>query len=197
MNNFNSSCCNHCRLGTGRLGSDCWTVEVIGTQQLGQVPPVGVHSRPISCDTSELSTHCAVALSYKAITTASRCLAVCLSTHGLDDAVLTHAWMYRVAVAALQDANYSPDTTGMLNQQATWQMLELRPQLQKMLAGSGAKVGPINNVGQQTEDRKVGVRAPPKDSKQKSAAGAALVGGWKSVLAAGVALLMAPALLAV
>jgi hypothetical protein len=80
----------------------------------------------------------------------------------------------------------------MLNQQATWQMLELRPQLQKMLAGSGAKVGPINNVGKKTEDKNV--RVPSKNLR--SAAGAAVAGGWRAVLAACAAVVLAPVLLA-
>lgn len=80
----------------------------------------------------------------------------------------------------------------MLNQQATWQMLELRPQLEKMLAGSGAKVGPINNVGTRTDGKNVGV--PSKN--YRSAAGAAMAGGWRAVLAACAAVLLAPVLLA-
>jgi hypothetical protein len=80
----------------------------------------------------------------------------------------------------------------MLNQQATWQMLELRPQLQKMLAGSGAEVGSINNVGKKTEDKNVGV--PSKHLK--SAAGAAVAAAWRAVMAACAAAVLAPVLLA-
>jgi hypothetical protein len=92
----------------------------------------------------------------------------------------------------LQDANYSPELTGMLNQQATWQMLELRPQLQKMLTGSGVKVGPINNVGQRTEGKNVGV--PSKS--MTSAAGEGRAGGWRSKLAVLVVALVAHVVLA-
>lgn len=81
----------------------------------------------------------------------------------------------------------------MLNQQATWQMLELRPQLQKLLAGSGVKVGPVNNVGQRTEGKNVGV--PSKS--MTSAAGEGLAGGWKSKLAVLVVTLVAHVVLAV
>jgi hypothetical protein len=94
--------------------------------------------------------------------------------------------------AVLQDANYSPETTGLLNQQATWQMLELRPQLQQMLTGSGVKVGPINNVGQVTEHKNVGV--PSKGLT--SSAGAAYTCGWRGLLSALAAVVLAPLLLA-
>lgn len=93
----------------------------------------------------------------------------------------------------LQDANYSPELTGLLNQQATWQMLELRPQLQKMLTGSGVKVGPINNVGQPTESKNVGV--PSKG--MTSAAGQGSAGGWRSKLAVLAVALVAHVILAV
>lgn len=94
--------------------------------------------------------------------------------------------------ALLQDANYSPETTGMLNQQATWQMLELRPQLQQLLTSSGVKVGPINNVGQRTENKNVGV--PSKTLS--SSAGAAFTGGWRALLSAFAAVVLATLLLA-
>lgn len=60
----------------------------------------------------------------------------------------------------------------MLNQQASWQMLELKPQLQQLLQGSGVKVGNPENVGRKTEDKNVGV--PSKNLK--SAAGCASSG---------------------
>ena len=80
----------------------------------------------------------------------------------------------------------------MLNQQATWQMLELRPQLTQMLTGSGVKVGPARNVGQPTEDKNVGV--PSKSLS--SSAGARLTGGWRSAVAAVAAAVLAHVLLA-
>lgn len=48
------------------------------------------------------------------------------------------------------DANYGPVLTGLLSQMATWQMLQLKPQLQQLLAGSGAAVGEARNVGATT-----------------------------------------------
>lgn len=45
------------------------------------------------------------------------------------------------------DANYGPELTGLLSQMATWQMLQLQPQLEKLLAGSGAVVTEAKNVG--------------------------------------------------
>jgi hypothetical protein len=39
------------------------------------------------------------------------------------------------------DANYSPELTGLLSQQATWQMLKLQPQLQQLLQGTNATSG--------------------------------------------------------
>lgn len=81
----------------------------------------------------------------------------------------------------------------MLNQQATWQMLELRPQLQQLLTGSGVKVGPINNVGQRTENKNVGV---PSKTLSSSAGAAAFTGGWRALLSAFAAVVLAPLLLA-
>jgi hypothetical protein len=58
--------------------------------------------------------------------------------------VQPHAvFKYNAAAAAtllrccvIQNADYTPELTGMLSQQATWQMLQLKPQLDKLLAGA-------------------------------------------------------------
>ena len=82
----------------------------------------------------------------------------------------------------------------MLNQQATWQMLELRPQLQQLLTGSGVKVGNPMNVGQQTEDKNVGVPSKMLKSSAGSLKNATM---WGTLLAAVAAVLLAPGLRAV
>lgn len=38
------------------------------------------------------------------------------------------------------DANYGPELTGLLSQMATWQMLELKPQLEQLLGPTGVTV---------------------------------------------------------
>jgi hypothetical protein len=91
-----------------------------------------------------------------------------------------------------QNADYSPELTGMLSQQATWQMLELRPQLQQLLTGSGVKVGAASNVGQKTQDKNVG--APSKTLK--SDARGAATGVWSTLLTGVAAALLAPFVLA-
>lgn len=65
-------------------------------------------------------------------------------------------------------------------------MLELRPQLQQLLTGSGAKVGPAQNIGQKTEDKNMGVPS----SRMTSAAGAASR-TWLVMLAAAAAAMLA------
>lgn len=72
-------------------------------------------------------------------------------------------------------------------------MLELRPQLQKMLTGSGVKVGPVKNVGQATEDKNIGVPSKNLKSSAMTAGGA---GVWRPLLAAVLAVVLAPFMLA-
>jgi hypothetical protein len=96
----------------------------------------------------------------------------------------TDMWLhlpYSTAVPrCLQNADYSPELTGLLNQQATWQMLELQPQLKQLLGGSAVKVAPASNVGKRTEAKNIGV--PSKNLR--SSAGGASCGGWRSAVAA-------------
>jgi len=67
-------------------------------------------------------------------------------------------------------------------------MLELRPQLQQLLTGSGVKVGSAQNVGQKTEDKNMGV---PSSRMTKSAASAAASRTWPAILAAAAAAVLA------
>jgi hypothetical protein len=86
----------------------------------------------------------------------------------------------------VQDADYTPTLTSMLSQQATWSMLELRPQLQKLLGGSGVAVGAPQNKGRQTTDKNVGV--PSKNLK--SGAAGLTAASWMAVVLAGAAALL-------
>lgn len=38
----------------------------------------------------------------------------------------------------LQNADYTPELTGMLSQQTTWQMMQLKPMIEKMLQDAAA-----------------------------------------------------------
>lgn len=38
----------------------------------------------------------------------------------------------------LQNADYTPELTGMLSQQTTWQMMQLKPMIDKMLQDAAA-----------------------------------------------------------
>lgn len=70
------------------------------------------------------------------------------------------------------DANYGPELTGLLSQMATWQMLELKPQLQELVAGSGAVVSNATNVGTAASDKNIGnpKKNPPQSSVGQMAA---------------------------
>ena len=74
----------------------------------------------------------------------------------------------------------------MLNQQATWSILQLRPQQQKMLGGSGVAVGAPQNKGRQTSDKNVGV---PSKNLRSSAAGLTAA-RWLALALAGAAVLL-------
>ena len=100
---------------------------------------------------------------------------------------LFHPYRCPAVSCCLQNADYSPELTGLLNQQATWQMLELQPQLKQLLGGSAVKVAPASNVGKRTEEKNIGV---PSKSLRSSAGGASC-GGWRSAVAAFAAVVLA------
>lgn len=54
------------------------------------------------------------------------------------------------------DANYHPELVGLLSQLGSWQMLQLRPQLTKLLAGTGVAVATPRNIGSATHDANLG-----------------------------------------
>lgn len=85
------------------------------------------------------------------------------------------------------DANYGPELTGLLSQLATWQMLELKPQLQQLVEGTGATVGDGNNVGTATSNKNVG---NPDKRVPTSAAGVTGVGSLHMCLLALVGLIV-------
>eukprot|EP00878_Enallax_costatus_P000930 GHUV01001060.1.p1 GENE.GHUV01001060.1~~GHUV01001060.1.p1 ORF type:complete len:719 (+),score=173.97 GHUV01001060.1:262-2418(+) len=64
------------------------------------------------------------------------------------------------------DANYGPEMTGLLSQMATWQMLELKPQLQQLVAGSGVVISEARNVGTATPDKDIGKKPLQSSSGQ-------------------------------
>jgi hypothetical protein len=77
------------------------------------------------------------------------------------------------------DANYSPELVGLLSQQASWQMLQLRPQLQQLVAGSSAAVAAPVNTGTTTRDKEQG-----EPTKSRSAAGRTWPPGLAPVMVA-------------
>lgn len=88
------------------------------------------------------------------------------------------------------DANYSPELVGLLSQQATWQMLQLEPQLKKLVGGSKVTVSAPRNVGTATTDENKG--SPTKSSSAAQGLGSsARLAPWLALAAAALAGLLA------
>lgn len=61
-----------------------------------------------------------------------------VSCHVRDPLTANQCILYLAAMACglccvVQNADYTPELTGLLSQQATWQMMQLKPQLDVML----------------------------------------------------------------